>query len=148
MRPWAGGGAAAAVPDMTEVLQRVTEGSSLAGALLLVISYVGASVLLLPASVLTLGAGYLFGPLTGTVLVSLGSTLGAGAAFLVSRSVARPLVERRLGDNERLRAVDRAVSAKGAQVVLLLRLSPLFPFSLLNYGLGLSQVSGSAQPPP
>eukprot|EP00873_Tetraselmis_striata_P025691 jgi/Tetstr1/445955/TSEL_033582.t1 len=132
--------AGAAVPDVMDVLQSVTADSSLAGGALLIAAYVAASVLLLPASVLTLGAGYIFGPLTGTGLVSVGATLGAGAAFLVSRGVARPLVEKRLAGNEKLAAVDRAVAAKGAQVVLLLRLSPLFPFSLLNYGLGLSQV--------
>lgn len=131
-----------------EVLQSVTADSSLAGGALLIAAYVAASVLLLPASVLTLGAGYIFGPLTGTGLVSVGATLGAGAAFLVSRGVARPLVEKQLAGNEKLAAVDRAVAAKGAQVVLLLRLSPLFPFSLLNYGLGLSQVREATSSPP
>jgi uncharacterized membrane protein YdjX (TVP38/TMEM64 family) len=137
--PCAGAGAVG-LDSVTEVLQQVTADSSVAGAALFVVAYVAASVLLIPASVLTLGAGYIFGPLLGTGLVSAGSTLGAGAAFLVSRSVARPFVEQRLAGNEKLRAVDKAVSSKGAQVVLLLRLSPLFPFTLLNYGLGLSQV--------
>ncbi|GIL81377.1 hypothetical protein Vretifemale_10366, partial [Volvox reticuliferus] len=102
--------------------------------------YVAATVLLFPASVLTLAAGALFGPLAGTALVSLASTAGATAAFLVSRYFARPWVERKISGNPRFKAVLSGVAAKGAYVVFLLRLSPLVPFNLLNYALGLTAV--------
>ncbi|GLI61029.1 hypothetical protein VaNZ11_003293, partial [Volvox africanus] len=102
--------------------------------------YVASTVLLFPASVLTLAAGALFGPLAGTALVSLASTAGAAAAFLVSRYFARPWVERQISGNPRFKAVLSGVAARGAYVVFLLRLSPLVPFNLLNYALGLTAV--------
>uniref|UniRef100_A0A061QVE1 Snare associated golgi protein n=1 Tax=Tetraselmis sp. GSL018 TaxID=582737 RepID=A0A061QVE1_9CHLO len=131
---------AAVETDGLQAFERVVQDSGAFGAVVFVVGYAASSVLLVPASALTLGAGYLFGPLAGTALVSAGSTIGAAASFLLSRSFAKPAVERRLVANKRFNAVNRAVSAKGAQVVLLLRLSPLFPFTLLNYGLGLSEI--------
>ncbi|KAI8471588.1 MAG: snare associated Golgi protein-domain-containing protein [Monoraphidium minutum] len=126
-----------AVKDLEDLISR----SGYLGPLIFVGAYAGATVLLFPASLLTLGAGYLFGPLAGTALVSLASTTGATLAFLVSRYLARPLVEERLRAYPKFGAVDAAISREGAKVVLLLRLSPLFPFNLLNYFLGVTQIS-------
>lgn len=127
--------------DLLGYVEQASQASgTLAASATFIALYIVASVLLVPASALTLGAGYLFGPLLGTAIVSAASTAGAGASFLLSRTLARPLVQSRLEGNERFEAVNKAVAAKGPQVVLLLRLSPLFPFGLLNYGLGLSQV--------
>jgi uncharacterized membrane protein YdjX (TVP38/TMEM64 family) len=102
--------------------------------------YVVACVLLVPGSVLTLGAGFLFGIPVGAVTVSVGSTLGAAAAFLVGRTLARPWVERKVAGNPKFHAIDRAVRAQGFKVVLLVRLSPVFPFNLMNYAFGLTGV--------
>jgi uncharacterized membrane protein YdjX (TVP38/TMEM64 family) len=110
------------------------------GPVLLGVVYVPAAVLLVPGSLLTLGAGAAFGLVVGTVCVSLGSTGGAGAAFLVGRTLARGWVESRVADNPRFQAIDRAVAERGFQIVLLLRLSPVFPYTLLNYALGLTQI--------
>jgi len=110
------------------------------GALLYVVAYVVACVLLLPGSVLTLAAGFAYGPLLGTLLVMVASMLGACTAFVLGRTVLRGRIERRLADQPRFAAVDRAVAAQGFKVVLLLRLSPLFPFNVLNYALGLTRV--------
>lgn len=101
--------------------------------------YVVGAVLLIPGSVLTLAAGAIFGLIRGTALVLLAATLGAAAAFLVARYVARGYVERRIGTG-RLAAVDRALARKGFRLVLLLRLTPVVPYSLLNYSLGLTRV--------
>lgn len=103
--------------------------------------YVGATVLLLPASVLTLGAGFVWGPFVGFAVVLPSATLAATVAFLLGRTVARGWVQRRVADNPRFRAIDEAVGSGGFRMVLLLRLSPLFPFNLLNYMLGLTRVS-------
>ena len=105
-----------------------------------VLGYVVATVAFLPGSLLTLGAGAVFGLVQGTLLVLLGATLGAAAAFLVSRYVARGMVERRLAGNRRFAAIDRAIGADGRRIVFLLRLSPAIPFNLLNYALGLTRV--------
>ncbi|NQT15383.1 MAG: TVP38/TMEM64 family protein [Planctomycetes bacterium] len=110
------------------------------GPLLLVTVYVVACLFLLPGSLLTLGAGFLFGVVWGTVAASLGSTLGATAAFLAGRTLARRRVEQKVAGYPKFQAVDRAVKEQGFKIVLLMRLSPLFPFNVLNYALGLTSV--------
>jgi uncharacterized membrane protein YdjX (TVP38/TMEM64 family) len=89
---------------------------------------------------MTLAAGAIFGLLEGILFTFLGATLGAVLAFLVSRYGARQAVERRLENNSKLQAVDRAVAKEGRKIVFLLRLSPVFSFVLLNYALGLTSV--------
>ncbi len=106
--------------------------------------YVAACVLLIPGSILTLGAGVVFGILRGSIVVSIAATLGAGAAFLVGRYLARDWVARRIAGNARFIAVDEAVAREGWKIVLLARLSPVLPFNLLNYGFGLTKVSFKA----
>lgn len=115
--------------------------AGLAGALSFSGVYVGAAVLLLPASVLTLGAGFVWGPFVGLAIVLPSATVAATTAFLLGRTVARGWVQRRVADSPRFRAIDEAVGSGGFRLVLLLRLSPLFPFNLLNYVLGLTRVS-------
>jgi uncharacterized membrane protein YdjX (TVP38/TMEM64 family) len=110
------------------------------GPVVFVAGYDVAAVAFVPGSLLTLAAGAVFGLLRGTLYVFVGATLGAAAAFLVARHLARRVVERRLRDDPRLQAIDRAVARQGRKIVFLLRLSPLFPFNLLNYALGLTQV--------
>jgi uncharacterized membrane protein YdjX (TVP38/TMEM64 family) len=110
------------------------------GPVVFVAGYALATVAFVPGSLLTLAAGALFGLARGTVLVLVAATLGASLAFLVARYLARDLVERRLAGNERFAAIDRAVGVEGRKIVFLLRLSPLFPFNLLNYALGLTRV--------
>jgi len=108
---------------------------------LVVVFYVVACILFLPGSILTLGAGFLFKVVVGTITVSVGSTLGACAAFLVGHTVARGWILRRIAGNEKFAAIDDAVELQGFKIDLLTRLSPVFPFSLLNYGFGLTKVS-------
>ena len=96
--------------------------------------------LVLPGSLITLAAGSLFGVVIGTAVVSLASVTGASLAFWLGRTLARGLVERRLAGNPRFRALDQAVAAGGFKIDLLTRLSPLFPFTLLNYAFGLTKV--------
>ena len=103
--------------------------------------YIVTCLLFIPGSLLTLGAGFLFGVLWGTVTVSIGSTLGATAAFLVGRTLARGWIEQKVVSNPKFQAIDRAVGSQGFKVVLLARLSPLFPFNLLNFAFGLTSVS-------
>ncbi len=111
------------------------------GPIVFILGYALAAVAFVPGSVLTLAAGAIFGLAQGIVYVFIAATLGSAAAFLVSRYVARQAIERRLSNNPRFAAIDRAVGAQGRKIVFLLRLSPVFPFNLLNYGLGLTQVA-------
>ena len=102
--------------------------------------YVLATVLFLPGSILTLGAGVVFGVIKGAILVSISATLGATAAFFVSRHLVRGWVARQLAGNTTFAAIDDAVSAEGWKIVGLTRLSPVFPFNLLNYAFGVTRV--------
>ncbi len=105
-----------------------------------VAAYVVATVLVVPASILTLAAGFVFGLPLGVVLVSTGSVLGASAAFLVGRFFVREWVEKRIAGLPRFQALDRATRHEGFVIVFLTRLSPLFPFNLVNYGLAMTSV--------
>ncbi len=102
--------------------------------------YIVATVFFIPGSVLTVGAGAAFGVVLGSVCVSISATLGATAAFLVGRYLARDAVARKVEGNERFAAIDRAVAEEGWKIVFLTRLSPVFPFTLLNYAFGLTRV--------
>ncbi len=102
--------------------------------------YVVAVVLLVPASVLTLGAGALFGPVRGVAVVAFGATVGAMLAFLIARYAARRRVATMIEGRPNFGAIDRAIGEGGWRVVALLRLTPVVPFNLLNYFLGLTAV--------
>jgi len=110
------------------------------GWLWLVLCYALACVTFLPGSVLTLGAGVIYGLWMGTALISAGSLLGSGISFLASRYLFRDWLEARMSKNPKFHRLDAAVEKGGWKIVLLSRLSPIFPFSLLNYGLGLTRI--------
>jgi uncharacterized membrane protein YdjX (TVP38/TMEM64 family) len=122
------------------MLDRIRGMGALAPALFIVL-YIVAAVLFIPGSILTIGAGVLFGLVWGSVYVSIGATLGATAAFLVGRYFARDWVRGQLEGNRKFTAIDRAVGREGWKIVLMTRLSPVFPFNLLNYAFGLTAVT-------
>jgi uncharacterized membrane protein YdjX (TVP38/TMEM64 family) len=103
--------------------------------------YTLAAIAFVPGSLLTIGAGLVFGLLWGTVIVSIASTSAAALAFLIARYVARGRVEALAKRNEKFRAIDQAIREKGWRVVALLRLSPLIPFNVSNYLYGLTPVA-------
>ena len=105
------------------------------------LAYAGAAVAALPASVLSVAAGALFGPVLGVIVVAIGSTLVASLAFLLSRYAARRSIAAWLEKNERFRRLDDLTAKHGAVIVAITRLVPIFPFNLLNYGFGLTRVS-------
>jgi uncharacterized membrane protein YdjX (TVP38/TMEM64 family) len=117
------------------------DGLGIFGPLVFIVAYAAAVVAFVPASLLTLAAGAIFGVVQGVVYVFFAATIGAGLSFLVARYMARAAVERRLAGNEKIGAIDRAVAAEGRKIVFLLRLVPIIPFNALNYGLGLTRVS-------
>jgi uncharacterized membrane protein YdjX (TVP38/TMEM64 family) len=110
------------------------------GPIVFILGYAVAVVAFVPASILTLAAGAIFGLWLGMLYVFIAAVLGSAAAFLIARYLARGAIERRLAGNPRFAAIDRAVGAQGRRIVFLLRLSPAFPFVLLNYALGLTRV--------
>jgi pyruvate/2-oxoglutarate dehydrogenase complex dihydrolipoamide dehydrogenase (E3) component/uncharacterized membrane protein YdjX (TVP38/TMEM64 family) len=106
-----------------------------------VLAYVVACVLFLPGLILTLGGGFAYGVAVGVPLVWVAANLGAAVAFLLGRTLLREQIAARVAGNARFAAIDRAVGREGFKVVLLTRLSPAFPFNLLNYAYGLTTVS-------
>jgi uncharacterized membrane protein YdjX (TVP38/TMEM64 family) len=103
--------------------------------------YILGAVLFFPGSVLTLGAGFAWGVVLGSILVSVASMAGATAAFLIGRYLTHDWVEGKVAGNERFQRIYHAVANRGFKIVILTRLSPLFPFSLQNYAYGLTGVS-------
>ncbi len=110
------------------------------GPAVFVFMYAAAVVAALPGSALTVAAGALFGSVLGVIVVSIASTLGAALSFLVARYFARGAVAGWLSDKEKFRRLDRMTEERGAIIVALTRLVPIFPFNLLNYGFGLTRV--------
>ena len=110
------------------------------GPAVFVAAYAAAVVAFVPGSLLTLGAGAIFGVLNGVIYVFVAATIGSCLAFLVARYLARSAIEQRMENNPKFTAIDRAVGEEGRKIVFLLRLTPVIPFNLLNYALGLTRV--------
>lgn len=128
--------AAAVVPGFIEWVR----GLGALGPLAFVVGYVIATVAFIPGSLLTLAAGAIFGIPVGVTVVFIGATIGEAVAFLLSRTVMRGVIERKLAGDTRLQSLDDAIAREGRRIVFLLRLSPAFPFNLMNYALGLTRV--------
>jgi uncharacterized membrane protein YdjX (TVP38/TMEM64 family) len=110
------------------------------GAMVFALTYVVLTIFLVPGSALTLGAGAIFGLWRGAVTVIVGANLGALCSFMLARTFLREKVEQWAKVNPKFAALDRAIGREGFKMILLSRLSPVFPFTLLNYLLGLSKV--------
>jgi uncharacterized membrane protein YdjX (TVP38/TMEM64 family) len=111
------------------------------GPLAFIAGYTVVTVAVMPAFLLTLAAGAIWGFWLGLLLAMSGAVCGATCSFLGARSVLRGVVQRYVKRHPRLVAIDRAVEQEGARLVFLLRLSPAVPFVLLNYVLGVSRIS-------
>ncbi|MGH7929806.1 MAG: TVP38/TMEM64 family protein, partial [Candidatus Binatia bacterium] len=114
------------------------------GPVVVVLAYILCTVLFIPGSALTIGSGTLFGLSTGFIVVVFGANLGALGSFLLARTFLRQKVARWAAANPKFHCLDRAIGKQGFKMVLLTRLSPVFPFVLLNYLLGLTAVRHSA----
>ncbi|MGB3642472.1 MAG: TVP38/TMEM64 family protein, partial [Rivularia sp. (in: cyanobacteria)] len=106
-----------------------------------IVIYNIATLLFIPGSLLTLKGGCLFGFLWGSIYVLIAATIGATFAFLVGRYISRDWVCKQIGNKPNFKAIDKAVAKNGLKIVFLTRLSPIFPFNLLNYAFGVTQVS-------
>lgn len=130
--------------DIQGILQSAlmwVDGLGAWGAIAFIALYSVATVLFIPGSLLTLGGGAVFGLVLGSVWVFLGAAIGATLAFLIGRYLARGWVANQIEGNPKFQAIDQAIAHEGFKIVALTRLSPVFPFNLLNYGLGVTQVS-------
>ncbi len=110
------------------------------GVILFIAVYAAATVCFVPGWILTLGAGVIYGVVKGSVVVSVSATAGATLAFITGRYFAREWVAKKIKTNATFKAIDEAVGREGWKIVGLTRLSPVFPFNLLNYAFGLTRV--------
>ena len=102
-------------------------------------TYITVAAFSLPgAAILTLAGGALFGLLVGTLLTSVASTIGATLAFLLSRYLLRKRVQTWGG--QKLKTINEGVEREGAFYLFGLRLVPLFPFFLVNLGMGITNI--------
>lgn len=111
------------------------------GALAFILLYIVATILLVPGSILTLGAGLIFGVVWGSIYVLIGAIIGETAAFLLGRYITRDWISRKMENNQTFFALNQALNREGLKIILLTRLSPIFPFSLLNYAFGVTGIS-------
>lgn len=128
------------VGEYLKVLQGWIRDLGFWGPLVFILLYALATVAALPGSVMSVFAGAVFGPVIGVAAVIVGATLGASLAFLVARYFARDAVASWLSTKEKFRQLDDLTERRGAIMVAVTRLVPLFPFNLLNYGFGLTRV--------
>ena len=130
------GGARVLVPAFVAWM----DGLGRAAPVIFVAVFALSNVAFVPASILTVAAGVLFGVTWGTVYAFLGALLSAAISFVLARYVARATIARRMGRDRRFIRIDRAIARKGFRMVFLLRLSPVLPFAIVNYSLGLTRV--------
>jgi len=108
--------------------------------LVFIAGYILAVIFFVPGLPITVLGGVAFGPIWGTVYVSIASTIGVALTFLIARYGAREMVERWVAESPRLTKIDQAVAHHGWQIVMITRLVPLFPFNLQNYAYGLTRI--------
>ena len=133
----------APVAEWMEQFQAWVEGLGPVGYLVYALAYAICVVFFVPASILTLGAGALYGLAGGVGVVLLGANLGAALSFLLARTFLRERIEKMTSGNPRFAALDRAITKEGSKIVLLVRLAPVFPFTYSNYAFGLTGVRPS-----
>ena len=111
------------------------------GAIAFILLYIIATVALIPGSILTLGAGVVFGVFWGSAYVLIGAVVGETCAFLLGRYLARDWISQKIQHRQVFAALNQALNREGLKIILLTRLSPIFPFSLLNYAFGVTGIS-------
>ena len=128
------------IAEWMQEFQVWVQGLGPLGYLVNALTYSVCVVFFIPASILTLGAGALYGLAGGLGVVLLGANLGSALSFLLARTFLRERIEKMTRGNPRFEALDRAIAKEGAKIVLLVRLAPVFPFTYSNYAFGLTGV--------
>lgn len=105
-----------------------------------VVLYITAAVMLVPPFLLTVSAGAMFGVWRGSVVVFIGASLGALVVYALASPLSKSRWIQRVTRDRRVDTLRAAVAGEGVRIMLLLRLSPITPFSIVNYALALSGV--------
>jgi len=128
------------VATWLRTFQTYVRGLGAIGYVVYIVVYAICIVAFVPASILTLGAGAIFGFVGGTIVVVIGATIGATLAFLLARTVMRKRIEAMTAKSAKFRALDRAIAKEGMKIVFLVRLAVVFPFTYINYAFGLTAI--------
>jgi uncharacterized membrane protein YdjX (TVP38/TMEM64 family) len=128
------------ISDWLKHFQTYVRGLGALGYIVYIAVYAVCVVAFIPASILTLGAGAIFGFAGGTIVVVIGATIGATLAFLLARTVMRKRIEEMTRNNAKFRALDRAIANEGMKIVFLVRLAVVFPFTYINFAFGLTAI--------
>ena len=110
------------------------------GPVVFILIYIVACILFLPGLPITIVGALAFGAVRGTIFSSIGSVLGATAAFLIARYAARAMVERKIRDNKQFEKIDKGVQKHGWRMLMITRMVPIFPFNLQNFAYGLTKI--------
>lgn len=103
-------------------------------------SYIVAELVLVPRSLLSVASGFLYGPLWGVVIAIGCGTAGALLAFVLGRKVGHTWAMQRIHRHPRMAALERVVDRAGTKVSFLVRLAPILPFGIVNYGFGVTAI--------
>tara|TARA_B100000214_G_C23685746_1_gene498461 strand:+ start:51 stop:644 length:594 start_codon:yes stop_codon:yes gene_type:complete len=126
---------------MNNLLEIVYYLDSGIGILYFAVLYILVVVFILPASWLSLLAGFLYGPYLGTLIVFISAFIGASFSFLLSKKFFSFRIEKIINKFSKLSILEKTIKKGGLKLIMLTRLSPIFPFSLLNYFYGLNKIS-------
>jgi uncharacterized membrane protein YdjX (TVP38/TMEM64 family) len=130
------------IHDIVHLMEAI-QAAGWVGWLLFIFLYAASCLLFIPGSILTLASGAVYGFWGGTVLVLIGNGFGSLFSLLITRYLLRDWVKKKISKNKKMRAIEDAVAADGWRIVCLTRLSPIMPFSLINYALGLTKISAA-----
>lgn len=117
------------------------ENAGALGYIIYLLLYIVVAVFSIPASIITIAAGIIFGPVLGGILALVGGTLGATAAFIVSRYIARDLIVDKFGENKIFKKIEDGVEKNGKDFLILTRLVPVFPYNIQNYAYGVTNLN-------
>ncbi|KAB3535319.1 TVP38/TMEM64 family protein [Alkaliphilus pronyensis] len=120
--------------------QKLIEDAGSLGYVIYILIFIAAAVFSLPASVITISGGIVFGPVLGAILALAGATAGAIAAFLVSRYIARDFIVDKFGKNAIFKKIESGVEKNGKDFLILTRLVPVFPYNIQNYAYGVTNI--------
>lgn len=124
-----------------DIFMTYIEDEGALGYFIYIILYIIAAIFSIPASVLTIGGGVVFGPVLGALLALIGATIGATAAFLVARYIARDFIVEKFGDSTVFKKIEKGVEKNGKDFLILTRLVPVFPYNIQNYAYGVTNIN-------
>ncbi len=105
-----------------------------------IVAYMISSVLMVPAFIVTITSGIVFGPFLGAFIAWIGAVLGSSLAFLTSRYIARDLIVKIFKDKEAFKKIEEGVAKNGKDYLIFTRLVPAFPYNAQNYAYGITNI--------